>query len=55
MGSSAVTCGSACTGSGTAEKYVQLTLTSNYTPLMPGLSQLVGTQTLTKTAWVPLQ
>ncbi len=49
------TCGSACASGGTAGKYVQLTLTHNYTPMLPTLSQLVGTQTLTKTAWVPLQ
>jgi Flp pilus assembly protein TadG len=51
---SAVTCGSTCT-TGTATKYVQLTLTSSYTPILPLLSQVIGTQTLSKTAWVPLQ
>jgi Flp pilus assembly protein TadG len=54
MGTSSVTCGSTCTN-GTAQKYVQLTLTSTYTPILPLLSRVVGAQTLTKTAWVPLQ
>ena len=49
------TCGSSCASGGTAGKYVQLTLSTNYKPMMPALSQLVGTQTLSKTAWVPLQ
>jgi len=49
------TCGTTCAAGGTAGKYVQLTLTHNYTPILPALSKLVGTQTLTKTAWVPLQ
>jgi Flp pilus assembly protein TadG len=51
----ATTCGNTCTSGGTAGKYVQLTLTHNYTPIMPTLSRLIGTQTLTKSAWVPLQ
>jgi len=49
------TCGAACASGGTAGKYVQLTLTTNYTPIFPTLSRVIGTQTLSKTAWVPLQ
>jgi Flp pilus assembly protein TadG len=52
---SAVTCGSACATGGTAGKYVQLTLTSTYTPILPLFSRVIGAQTLSKTAWVPLQ
>jgi Flp pilus assembly protein TadG len=48
-------CGSTCTSGGTAGKYVQLTLSTNYAPMFPLLSQITGTQTLSKTAWVPLQ
>jgi Flp pilus assembly protein TadG len=51
----ATICGASCASGGTAGKYVQLTLTHNYTPLLPSLSKLVGTQTLSKSAWVPLQ
>jgi Flp pilus assembly protein TadG len=51
----AATCGAACASGGTAGKYVQLTLTTNYTPMFPALSRVIGTQTLSKTAWVPLQ
>ncbi len=51
----ATTCGNTCTSGGTAGKYVQLTLTYNYTPMLPLLSKVSGTQTLTQTAWVPLQ
>jgi Flp pilus assembly protein TadG len=55
MGTTSVTCGSTCATGGTAQKYVQLTLTTTYTPILPLLSRVIGTQTLTKTAWVPLQ
>jgi Flp pilus assembly protein TadG len=49
------TCGTTCTSGGTAGKYVQLTLSTNYAPIFPLLSMVSGTQTLSKTAWVPLQ
>ncbi|HTB45351.1 MAG TPA: TadE/TadG family type IV pilus assembly protein [Acetobacteraceae bacterium] len=52
---SAVTCGSACATGGTAGKFVQLTLTSTYNPILPLFSRVIGAQTLSKTAWVPLQ
>lgn len=53
----ATTCGNTCTSGGTAGKYVQLTLTHNYTPLLPFFSTMsaYGTTPLTKSAWVPLQ
>lgn len=49
------TCGATCSSGGTAGKYVELTLTSTYAPIFPALSRVIGTQTLSKTAWVPLQ
>jgi Flp pilus assembly protein TadG len=51
----AATCGTTCTSGGTAGKYVELTLTHNYTALLPLLSMMQGTTVLSKTAWVPLQ
>ncbi len=48
-------CNTTCSSGGNAGKYVQLTQTHTYTPILPALSNLVGAQTLTKTAWVPLQ
>lgn len=51
----AASCGSACTSGGTAGKYVQLTATTTYNPILPSYSMLTGTRTLSKSAWVPLQ
>jgi Flp pilus assembly protein TadG len=49
------TCGVACGGGGTASQYVQLTVSTTYKPMLPSYSMLTGTQTLQKSAWVPLQ
>jgi Flp pilus assembly protein TadG len=48
------TCATACTSGGTAGKYVQLTLTSTYVPLVLSMINSGGI-TLNQTAWVPLQ
>jgi Flp pilus assembly protein TadG len=51
----AASCGSACESGGTAGKYVQLSATTTYNPILPSYSMLTGTRTLSKSAWVPLQ
>jgi Flp pilus assembly protein TadG len=51
----ATTCGATCASGGTAGKYVQLTLTHNYSAILPTYSMLAGTTTLSQSAWVPLQ
>jgi len=53
--SSAVTCGSTCSSGGTAGKFTHLTLSHQYTPIMPLFSMVGSPTTLTKQTWVPLQ
>lgn len=51
----AATCGSACLSGGIAGKYVELTASTTYNPILPSYSMLTGTTALSKSAWVPLQ
>jgi Flp pilus assembly protein TadG len=53
----AATCTSTCASGAAPTRYVELTVTHLYTPLLPLYSMLNanGTTRLTKTAWVPLQ
>ena len=54
---SAIPCSSTCTGASssppTALKYLELTLTTTYNSFLPW--SMVGSPTLTKTTWLPLQ
>ena len=50
-----ISCSGTCSGGVSVQKYVYLTLTTNYQAIMPGFSKLAGTTTLRKTAWIPLQ
>jgi Flp pilus assembly protein TadG len=51
---SSATCGSSCTGSGLAGKFVTITATATYTPII-GLYNLIGSRTIQQSAVVETQ